>query len=176
MLPTYNKSRELGDSMNIKEYFRELEVKETKSSNRTYKRINVKINDNLESGKVYIVNEQEYHEIIETFNTLTSDVKDSDKKIEVIEQKNQEAIQILKSEHNRELSNYQSRIKELEDELDDVKEKKNNDRIIFNNTLTKINSLGIIDVLRNKHKRISDDSRLLVEPNAKVIEHQTNQE
>ncbi|WP_295591197.1 hypothetical protein [uncultured Methanobrevibacter sp.] len=85
------------------------------------------------------------------------------------EVEHRKAIQYLAITHDKEIEHYQTRIKELEDKLDELKEDKNIDRIRFNNTLTKLNSLGI-DVIRNKHKRIIDDSRLLVDSQAKDVE------
>ena len=53
--------------MNVLEYFRELEVKEY-GKERKYKRIEVGKKINLDIGKVFLVNEQEYHEIIDVLN------------------------------------------------------------------------------------------------------------
>ena len=67
---------------------------------------------------------------------------------------------------------YESKISELMIEIDEIKESKTNDRIRFNNTLIKLNSMGFIDVIRNKHKKIIDDSKLLVESKAIDGEYQ----
>lgn len=161
--------------MSVLEYFRELEVKEY-GKERKYKRIEVGKKINLDIGKVFLVNEQEYHEIIDVLNKCKLSDENHTKEIQMKEDEHEKAIQYLTLTHDKEIEHYQSRIKELEDKLDELKEDKNVDRIRFNNTLTKLNSLGLIDVIRNKHKRIIDDSRLLVDSQAKDVEVIENKE
>lgn len=155
--------------MNVLEYFRELEVKEY-GKERKYKRIEVGKKVDLDIGKVFLVNEQEYQEIIDVMNKCKLSDENHTKELQMKEDEHRKAIQYLAITHDKEIEHYQTRIKELEDKLDELKEDKNVDRIKFNNTLTKLNSLGIIDVIRNKHKRIIDDSRLLVDSQAKDVE------
>ena len=155
--------------MNVLEYFRELEVKEY-GKDRKYKRIEVGKKVDLDIGKVYLVNEQEYKEIIDVLNKCKQSDEQHQKELEMKDKELERTVLNLGISYDKVVDTYDKKIKELEDKLDELKEDKNVDRIRFNNTLTKLNSLGIIDVIRNKHKRIIDDSRLLVDSQAKDVE------
>ena len=155
--------------MNVLEYFRELEVKEY-GKERKYKRIEVGKKVDLDIGKVYLVNEQEYKEIIDVLNKCKQSDEQHQKELEMKDKELERTVMNLGISYDKVVDTYDKKIKELEDKLDELKEDKNVDRIKFNNTLTKLNSLGIIDVIRNKHKRIIDDSRLLVDSQAKDVE------
>lgn len=155
--------------MNVLEYFRELEVKEY-GKDRKYKRIEVGKKVDLDIGKVYLVNEQEYKEIIDVLNKCKQSDEQHQKELEMKDKELERTVMNLGISYDKVVDTYDKKIKELEDKLDELKEDKNVDRIRFNNTLTKLNSLGIIDVIRNKHKRIIDDSRLLVDSQAKDVE------
>lgn len=157
------------ESMNVLEYFRELEVKEY-GKDRKYKRIEVGKKVDLDIGKVYLVNEQEYKEIIDVLNKCKQSDEQHQKELEMKDKELERTVLNLGISYDKVVDTYDKKIKELEDKLDELKEDKNVDRIRFNNTLTKLNSLGIIDVIRNKHKRIIDDSRLLVDSQAKDVE------
>lgn len=155
--------------MNVLEYFRELEVKEY-GKDRKYKRIEVGKKVDLDIGKVYLVNEQEYKEIIDVLNKCKQSDEQHQKELEMKDKELERTVMNLGVSYDKVVDTYDKKVKELEDKLDELKEDKNVDRIRFNNTLTKLNSLGIIDVIRNKHKRIIDDSRLLVDSQAKDVE------
>lgn len=157
------------ETMNVLEYFRELEVKEY-GKDRKYKRIEVGKKVDLDIGKVYLVNEQEYKEIIDVLNKCKQSDEQHQKELEMKDKELERTVMNLGISYDKVVDTYDKKIKELEDKLDELKEDKNVDRIRFNNTLTKLNSLGIIDVIRNKHKRIIDDSRLLVDSQAKDVE------
>ena len=157
------------ETMNVLEYFRELEVKEY-GKDRKYKRIEVGKKVDLDIGKVFLVNEQEYQEIIDVMNKCKQSDEQHQKELEMKDKELERTVMNLGISYDKVVDTYDKKIKELEDKLDELKEDKNVDRIRFNNTLTKINSLGIIDVIRNKHKRIIDDSRLLVDSQAKDVE------
>lgn len=156
--------------MNVLDYFRELEVKEY-GKDRKYKRIEVGKKVDLDIGKVYLVNEHEYQEILDVLNKCKLSQENHEKELMMKDKEIERTVYELGISHDKVVDRYEKKIKELEEKLDDLKENKNDDRIRFNNTLTKLNSLGIIDVLRNKHKRIIDDSRLLVDSKAKDIEY-----
>lgn len=161
--------------MNVLGYFRELEVKEV-GKERKYKRIEIGKKKDIDVGKVYLVNEQEYKEISDVLNKCELSYEQYQEKLQMKEKEKEDIVIKLGLSHDKVVDMYERKIKELEDKLDDVKEDKNNDRIRFNNTLTKLNSLGIIDVLLKKHTRIIDDSRLLIDSQAKDVEYIENKE
>ena len=169
------KSYESSDIMSVLDYFRELEVKEY-GKERKYKRIEVGKKLDLDIGKVYLVNEKEYQEIVDIFNKCKQSQEQHMKELEMKDKEIERTVINLGITYDKVVDTYENKIKELEDKIDELKESKNDDRIRFNNTLTKLNSLGIISILTNKHKRIIDDSRLLVDSQAKEIEYIENNE
>ena len=139
-------------------------IKEYKQGDRNVQRINILKNDNLK-GKVYILTSNEYERLQTENKSLKTKIdKDEDEikklnaKIEKIEYKLKnikESEQLLHQtikELNKEQVDY---LKQIYDDFNKELKKYITVNQLQNQALEQILELGLIDIIRNKHKKIA---------------------